>query len=171
MGKDSNTWSRNTWDRNTWDRNTWYLSTVTPKEWLVFNKIANIENITFPDRFYFDVNSSEGNDCCMWIPSDAMTEEEKQEYKTHETMWGYIKVSKIETDMKVHWRRAFDKCTDLDDIRKTFDIPNFDYEIFAEISWITKEDFDKKLCVKGEDILIKNGKKYRVEILEEIVDE
>jgi hypothetical protein len=36
--------------------------------------------------------------------------------------------------MKVHWRRAFDKCEDLDDIRKTLEIPNFDYEIFEEIS-------------------------------------
>jgi len=47
--------------------------------------------------------------------------------------------------MKVHWRRAFNKCNDLEDIKKTLEIPNFNYKIFEEISGITKYDFDKKL--------------------------
>ena len=102
-----------------------------------------------------------------------MTDEEKQSYKTHETTWGYIKVSKIETDIKVHRRRAFYSCNDLDDIRKTLDIPNFDYGIFEEISWISKEDFDKKLWINternlvGKEAMVEiDGKKYKVKVIE-----
>jgi hypothetical protein len=80
-----NTGDRNTGNRNTGNRNTGYLNTVTPKQLLVFNKLTNIEDVAFPDRFCFDVKSSEVNDCCMWIPSDTMTEDEKGSYKTHET--------------------------------------------------------------------------------------
>ena len=69
--------------------------------------MTNIENIVFPDRFYFNVDSDK--------------------------------------DMKVHWRRAFDKCEDLDDIRITLNIPNFTHDLFEEISGISKYDFDNKL--------------------------
>ena len=173
---DRNTGYRNTGNRNTGDRNTGNLNTITPTKWYVFNNLVDIfdENgdciIWFPSRFYFDVKSEEWNDCCIWIPSDSMTKEEKKEYKIHETTGGYVKVSRIETDMKVHWRRAFNKCEDLDDIRKTFDIPWFDYDIFEEISWISKEDFEKKLGNVKEDetIMMKNWKKYKVQILEEV---
>jgi hypothetical protein len=47
--------------------------------------------------------------------------------------------------MKIHWRKAFDNCNDLGDLRKTLELPNFDYQIFEEISGISKADFDKKL--------------------------
>jgi hypothetical protein len=69
--------------------------------------MTNIENIVFPNRFYF------------YFESDK--------------------------DMKVHWRRSFEKCEDLDDIRITLNIPNFSYDLFQEISGISKDDFDNKL--------------------------
>jgi len=158
---DRNTWYHNTWNRNTWNRNTWYLNTVTPKLWLVFNVMTNIEEIKFPNWFYFDVKSKEWNYCCIWVTVDSMTKDEKESNKTHETIWWYIKVSLVDKDMKTHWRKAFDECKDLEDIRSTFDVPNFDYDIFEEISGISKEDFDTKLWTKKSETIVVNWVTYK----------
>jgi len=82
-----------------------------------------------------------------------MTEEEKKENETYKTTGGYIKVWEVDKNMKTHWRKSFDDSKDLEDIKKTLDLPNFDYEIFEEISGISKEDFDQKLWTHKSDII------------------
>ena len=132
--------------------------------------MTNIEDISFPNWFYFDVKSQDWNDCCMRIKEEDMTYKMKEENPEYETTGWYIKVSLIEDDMKVHRRRAFDKCNDLEDMKKTLEIPNFDYDIFEEISWITKKDLDKKLWsgtfveenkASSDDIIELNGVMYK----------
>ena len=160
-----NAWNLNTWNRNTWNRNTWYLNTISLRDWYLFNKIvSNLFDedwnctIQFPEWFFFDLISSNWTDSpCLWIPEIEMTEEEKKKNETYKTTWWYIKVWVVDEDMKTHWRSAFDNCNSLEDLRKTLELPNFDYDIFEEISGISKQDFDEKLWtdnIIGKEISI-----------------
>jgi hypothetical protein len=53
--------------------------------------------------------------------------------------------------MKDCWRLSFDKA-DVEDVRKTLDLPHFDYDKFEAISGITKDMFDEKLGKIEEEI-------------------
>ena len=57
----------------------------------------------------------------------------------HFPIWIYV--NSIDSQS---WRKAFDEA-DIDDVAKTLKLPNFDYEIFEEITGISKADFDTKL--------------------------
>jgi hypothetical protein len=127
-------------------------------------------NITFPNRFYFDILNSDNNNewPCIWIHKDSMTDQEKIQNPTRSSAEWYLKKVNIEKDIKVHRRAAFNKCTDIEDIKKTLELPHFDYDKFEFISWISKEDFDKKLgkSHKKETIII-GGIGYDKDELEE----
>ena len=157
---DRNTGNRNTGHRNTGDRNTGFLNTISPQHGLLFNKTTKLWDeygsclVDFPRWFYFDVQTP-----CVRISSEEMTEKEKEENPSHKTTGWYLKEKYIEDDMKVHRRCAFNQCENLEDIKKTLELPNFDYDIFEEITGITKEDFDRKLWKNNEEIVI-NGITY-----------
>ena len=78
-----------------------------------------------------------------------MTEDEKSENPEYKKTQWYLKRTENKKDLKRRRRRSFEKA-EIKDIKATFDIPWFDYEVFKEISWISKEDFDKKLDNKVE---------------------
>jgi hypothetical protein len=64
-----------------------------------------------------------------------MTADEKEEYSsTCKVVDGYLK----KVDPKAGWRAAWDDASD-EDRRKCFDIPNWDNEMFKEISGIDVE--------------------------------
>ena len=116
-----NSGHRNSGDWNSGDWNSGYFNTNTPKI-RIFNKETEVkrEDINFPDYFYFDL--------IEWIEDKSKTEE------------GYLKVY----DYKEAWKNSFEKA-DIEDVKKTLELPNFDYEIFEEITGISKRDFDKRL--------------------------
>jgi hypothetical protein len=142
----SNTGNRNTGNLNTgylntgyWNTgnlNTGYLNTTEPKV-RIFNKDCNIarDDFGFPDYFYFDTTE--------WIPENAMTEEEKIEHDTYKTTGGYLK----SYEYQEAWRRSWDNASD-EDRRKTLELPNWNNELFLEISGI---DVEKELSVKGKE--------------------
>lgn len=139
-----------------WDSNTGYCNTVTPTEVLVFNVMTNIEDLEFPSYFYFNL--------IEFVSENDMTKEEKEEFEEFETIGGYLK----EYGYKEAFIKSFEKASE-EDVRKTFEIPNFSYDIFEEISGITKEMFDNKLEVKEEVIeenkeetIVLNGKVYKL---------
>jgi hypothetical protein len=84
-----------------------------------------------------------------------MTEKEKEENPSHQIAWWYLKKLSKKQDkheyMKDCWRISFDNCTDLEDIKKTLQLPNFSYDKFEKISWISKNDFDRKLWIDQDD--------------------
>jgi len=69
-----------------------------------------------------------------------MTKKEKKENPNFEFIGGYLKAYGYKEAFRISFEAA-----DIDDIKKTLDLPNFDYEIFEEISGISKSDFARKL--------------------------
>jgi hypothetical protein len=55
-----------------------------------------------------------------------------------------LKEVQNEKDIKVRRRKSFD-IAEVEDVRKTLELPHFDYSMFEQISGISKEDFEKKL--------------------------
>ena len=85
-----------------------------------------------------------------------MTQEEKANNSFAEYTQGYLKTYKYKEAFKNSFEEA-----ELNDLKLTLELPNFDYGIFEEISGITKEDFDRRL--NGDDkIKIIDGKKYKL---------
>lgn len=124
---------RNSGNRNSGNWNSGNLNTIQPSL-RIFNKLTKIkrENINYPDYFYFELN--------VWIFESYMTKEEKKSNRRYKTTEGYLK----QIEYKEAWKLSFEKATK-EDIAKTLKLPNFDYQIFEEISGISKSMLDKRL--------------------------
>jgi len=130
-----NTGNRNTGYWNTCDRENGYLNTVQSENIRVFNSIvkrSEWENYEKPDFLYFDLTD--------WIEESEMTEEEKRYNPTYKDSGGYLK----EYEYKEAFKKSWDKA-DKEDRKKILDCPNFDNDIFFDISGI---DVKKELQTK-----------------------
>mgnify|MGYP006328795299 FL=1 len=125
-----NTGDCNTGNWNTGDWNTGYLNTDMPLI-RIFGKETEVkrENIIFPDFFWYILTE--------WIEESAMTDKEKEAYPSYVTCKGYLKSY---TD-KQAWRNSFEKASK-EDKEKCFALPNWNNEMFKEISGI---DVEKEL--------------------------
>jgi len=132
-----NTGYLNTGNWNTGNRNTGYLNTINQKV-VIFNKQTELkhEEIQFPNFFYYILTE--------WIEEEEMTDKEKESYPTYVTTGGYLKSY---TD-KQAWRNSWDKA-DMEDRKKVLALPNWDNEIFKEISGI---DVEKELNNNVEEM-------------------
>ena len=72
-----------------------------------------------------------------------MTEEEKKEHDTYKTTGGYLRSYEYQDAFRKSWENADDE-----DRRKTLSLPNWDNELFKEISGI---DVEKELEVKVKE--------------------
>ena len=80
--------------------------------------------VIIPSWCYFDLT--------VWVSHDTATEKEKEEHKTEiETCGGFLKT----LEYKKAWRLAWDKAS-VDERKKLFDLPNWDNEVFKEITGI-----------------------------------
>ena len=135
-----NTGHRNTGHRNTGHRNTgdWNLSdfntgffTTKSSNIQMFNKLtefseqSNIRELKGMKVLGWNYENS------WWIYSDNMTEEEKQQHPEYKTTGGYLKTVDHKTACKIMWKNL-----DNDDKRAILDLPNFDKEVFKEITGI-----------------------------------
>ena len=123
---DRNTGHRNTGDWNTGDRNTGYFNTVTPEDVLAFNKPCkrtDWESATIPDFLYFSPTE--------WICDSDMTDQEKVDNPKFYVAGGYLK----KFDYKVAFKKAWDE-SDAEDRALVEKLPNFDADLFLEISGI-----------------------------------
>ena len=128
----------NTGDGNSGDRNSgsWnacnYSSGFfnTKKEKLImFNKPTDVklDDIDFPLFLYFDLT--------VWVWKNEATEEEKDEHKNEiETQGGFLKVLRY----KEAFRKAWDEASK-EEHKKLLKLPNWDNEVFKEISGIDAE--------------------------------
>ena len=135
-----NTGNRNTGDHNTGNRNTGYCNTDEPTV-RMFNKDTGLKfgEINFPNFFFFNLTEL--------VEESKMTEKEKDAYPSYVTTGGYLKVKTYHGA----WRESWDKAS-LEDKKKVLTLPNWNNEIFKEISGI---DVEKELCSKRtvDDIL------------------
>ena len=144
-----NTGGRNAGDWNTGDWNAGYFNTKTPTDVMVFNSRCPRtvwESIDKPDFICFKLSD--------WIMSDDMTKEEKEKNPGHETSGGYLK----SYEYKEAFRRAWDKAA-LEDRKKVLNLPNFDNEIFKEISGI---DVEKELNTSPPAKVVTDGYIYKL---------
>ena len=123
---DRNSGYQNSGDWNSGDRNSGFFNSNTPKEIIVFNKpcpVSAWENAYKPNFLFFDLT--------LWISSGDMSDEEKAEHSYYEFTGGYL----LSTNYKEAFRRSWE-LADPDDRAKVKDLPNFDADVFYEISGI-----------------------------------
>ena len=124
--------SNNTGNWNTGYWNTGYLNTNTPLV-RIFGKETEVkrEDLVFPNFFYYILTE--------WIEESNMNDKEKEAYPSYLTCGGYLKSYNVHTA----WRNSWDKATK-EDKEKCFAIPNWNNEMFKEISGIDVEKELKK---------------------------
>jgi hypothetical protein len=137
-----NTGNCNTGNWNTGNWNTGYCNTIEPTEYLLFNKLCSIprDELSFPSFFYFEFTE--------WVDEAYMTEEEKKLNPTHKATGGFLRVKEYQEA----WRESWDKASD-GDRRKCLSLPNWDNEVFKDISGIDVEkELKHKETIKIGDV-------------------
>ena len=119
-----NTGNYNTGNWNTGDYNTGYCNTVTPEDFLIFNKPAKRQE-------WHDCEKPEWMRVYLtsWVNEKSMSDKEKDAYPSYVTCGGYLKsFSSLKEAYKCAWDRASEE-----DKALTFKLPNFDAKVFQEI--------------------------------------
>ena len=125
---DCNSGNRNSGNWNLGNWNSGYFNTDTPLI-RIFNKDTDIErdNINFPSFLYFDLT--------IWVSHDTATDKEKKLYKTEiETCGGFLKTLGYKEAFRLAWDKA-----DKEEHKQLLELPNWNNEIFKEISGIDAE--------------------------------
>ena len=128
----SGNWNSGNWNSGDWNSGN-CNSTDAPLR--IFNKETDVNrnDVIFPNFFFFDLTK--------FVSYDTATDEERKKYKKEiETCGGYLKT----IGYKEAWRLSWDKATD-EDRRKVLNLPNWNNEVFFEISGI---DVEKELNIK-----------------------
>ena len=120
---------------NTCDRETGFFNTVDSNTVRVFN--SDVERHIFkdykmPSFLYFSLIN--------FVSLEDMTNQEKEDNPTCKNTGGYLKSYKYKDAFKKSWDNA-----DIEDRKRILDCPNFDNDIFLEISGI---DVNEELRVK-----------------------
>ena len=128
-----NSGNRNSGDCNSgnWNSGNWNSGFFNSDEPCVrmFNKMTNYKgkDIKIPSWCYFDLT--------VWVSHDTATEEEKQEHKAEiETCGGFLKTINYKDAWRIAWNRA-----SIEERKKLFDLPNWDNQVFKEITGIDAE--------------------------------
>ena len=125
---DYNSGDYNSGDWNSGDWNSGFFNTGSPLV-RIFNKEADISrnNIDFPSFLYFDLT--------VWISHDTATDEEKKSHKIDiETCGGFTKTISYKEAFRIAWDKA-----SKEEHKKLLKLPNWNNEIFKEISGIDAE--------------------------------
>ena len=155
---DRNSGYRNSGDRNSGDWNSGShhagcFNTTKCEGAYFFNKWASFadwEDATKPDWIYHPSPTT-------WVSEGDMTDAEKVENPTFHTCGGYLRVN----DMAEEWRKARESASE-EDIQAVRDLPNFDYDVFEEITGLDLRTKDSSEACAGKVVEI-DGKKYRLE--------
>ena len=95
----------------------------------MFNKPTDVklDDIDFPLFLYFDLT--------VWVWKNDATEEEKDEHKNEiETQGGFLKALRYKEAFRKAWNEA-----SKEEHKKLLKLPNWDNEVFKEISGIDAE--------------------------------
>ena len=124
--RNSGNWNSGNW--NSGNLNSGYFNSDEPCL-RMFNKTTNCkrDSVQIPSWCYFDLT--------VWVSYDTATEEEKKKYKNEiEICGGFLKT----IDYKDAWRLAWNKAS-IEERKKLFDLPNWDNQVFKEITGIDAE--------------------------------
>ena len=122
----SGNWNSGSWNSGDW--NSGFFNSDKPYV-RMFNKMTDKkeEDIDIPSWCYFDLTE--------WVSHDTATEEEKQKHKAEiETCGGFLKP----INYKDAWRHAWNRAS-IEERKKLFDLPNWDNQVFKEITGIDAE--------------------------------
>ena len=123
-----NSGNRNSGDWNSGDCNSGFFNSDKPYV-RMFNKMTDKkeEDIDIPSWCYFDLTE--------WVSHDTATEEEKQKHKAEiEVCGGFLK----SINYKDAWWHAWNRAS-IEERKKLFDLPNWDNQVFKEITGIDAE--------------------------------
>ena len=123
-----NSGNYNSGNWNSGTGNSGYLNTDLPPV-RMFNKYTDkkYNELSFPSFMYFNLT--------VWVSHDTATEEEKEQHKDEiKTCGGFLKT----LEYKEAFRRAWNKA-DKEEHKKLLKLPNWNNEIFKEISGIDAE--------------------------------
>ena len=125
--RNSGDWNSGDWNSGNW--NSGFFNSDEPCV-RMFNKMTTYKrkDIKIPSWCYFDLT--------VWVSHDTASEEEKQEHKAEiETCGGFLK----SINYKDAWRLAWNKAS-IEERKKLFDLPNWDNQVFKEITGIDAEN-------------------------------
>ena len=135
---DCNSGNRNTGDCNTGDWNKTCFSngcfnTESPKIFL-FNKPSNwtYQDWLNSDARYILMDCP--SNVLAWVWDDDMTDEEKEQHPEYSVTGGFLKHIEKETGRQMWWDGLLDRQKDI-----VMQLPNFDKDIFKDITGITVE--------------------------------
>ena len=123
----SGDWNSGSWNSD--NRNSGFFNSDEPCV-RMFNKMTDKkeEDIDIPSWCYFDLTE--------WVSHDTATEEEKQKHKAEiETCGGFLKPINYKDAWRIAWNRA-----SIEERKKLFDLPNWDNQVFKEITGIDAEN-------------------------------
>ena len=134
---DFNSGNFNSGDFNSGNWNSGFFNSNEPNV-RMFNKDTKLkkDDINIPSWCHFNLT--------VWVSHDTATEEDKEVHKKEiETCGGFLKT----LEYKEAWKLAYDKTNDKEKIQ-LFNLPNFDADIFEEISGIdVRADYKKLIKV------------------------
>ncbi len=159
---DSNSGYRNSGDSNSGygnstDREAGIFNT-TPGKIRCFNKET--------DLTWDDIEHPYFNEFCLnrWIPESEMTEEEKKADPDFFVRGGYLKTYSWEEAWANYWRDCDDE-----EKQRVLNLPNFDAEIFEEITGIdVKDDSRETINIGGKNYEVTDDLKKALKNLKEI---
>jgi Pentapeptide repeats (8 copies) len=126
-----NSGNSNSGNYNSGDRNSGMFNSNTPNV-RMFNKESNW---TWANYFNSNVYRLMNNVTpCIWVEAIKMSDEEKGLYPNFENVGGYIKVITLQESWVNLWGTLSN-----DDKEEFYKLPNFDWDIFTEITSIVKD--------------------------------
>ena len=135
---------RNSGDCNSGDCNSGNFNTNEPKM-RIFNKDLDITVSEFRGKYNTYMNIPLNR----WIKEKDMSAEQKEEIEGWEEMGGYLKTLEYKEACRIWWKE------NMEDHQRFLDLPNFDNEIFLEITGIdTDESDDVEITVEGKTKII-----------------
>ena len=130
----SGDWNSGDWNSGNWNsgnRNSGSFNTISPAP-MWFNKPTQAKGFECPSWLYFELT--------QFVSYDTATDEEREIHKKDiEVCGGFLKT----LSYKEAFKRAYDNAEE-EERDKIFELPNFDPDIFLEISGIdTRERFEQ----------------------------
>jgi hypothetical protein len=129
-----NAGNRNSGDANAGHRNTGYGNLTHRESGIFCTEPAKIRCFNKPtDKRWEEIDhpSLDGFTLCEWVPEEYMTEEEKRNNPRFCITQGYLKSLTYQEAWAKFWKK-----TDEENRRKFLNLPNFDAEIFFQITGI-----------------------------------
>ena len=124
--RNSGNWNSGNW--NSGNRNSGYFNVDSPLV-RIFGKETDVkkEDIDFPSWLYFALT--------QWVSYDTATDKEKKEHKNEiEISGGFLKTLTYKEAFRLAWSKA-----GFSERKKLFSLPNWNNEIFMQISGIDAE--------------------------------